>query len=65
MFKNLDVLRNLVEKISNEDEEGDVSSFISDIEAFRSAQKGGAVSVSNEGIDESIMRVLSEYEEQG
>lgn len=63
LFKNLDVLRNLVEKISNEDEEGDVSSFISDIEAFRSAQKGGTVSVSNEGIDESIMRVLSEYEE--
>ncbi len=64
LFNNLDIMKNLVEKISRNEEEGDVSAFLKDIESFRNSRKSldegpsaGAV------IDESIMRVLSEYEE--
>ena len=64
LFTNLDIMKNLVDKISRDEEEGDVSAFLKDIESFRNSQKGLTEGPSAEGaIDESIMRVLSEYEE--
>ena len=64
LFNNLDIMKNLVEKISRDEEEGDVSAFLKDIESFRNSQKGLAEGPADEAaIDESIMRVLSEYEE--
>ncbi len=64
LFTNLDILRELVEKVSRGEEDGDVGDFIKDIEAFRESLKGGPEGAGSEGaIDESIMKVLSEYEE--
>jgi len=64
LFNNLDIMKNLVEKISRDEEEGDVSAFLKDIGSFRNSRKGLAEGPSAEAaIDESIMRVLSEYEE--
>ncbi len=64
LFNNLDIMKNLVDTISRDEEEGDVSVFLKDIESFRNSQKGLAEGPSAEAsIDESIMRVLSEYEE--
>jgi len=64
LFNNLDIMKNLVDKISRDEEEGDVSAFLKDIESFRNSTKGLAEGPSAEAaIDESIMRVLSEYEE--
>jgi two-component system, chemotaxis family, sensor kinase CheA len=64
LLNNLDVIKSLVETISMGDEEGDVSVFLKEIDAFRISQKtGGGGPVEGPGIDESIMRVLSEYEE--
>lgn len=64
LFLNLDILRSLVAKVSNDEEEGDVSAHVQAIENFRQAQKGGGAAAPAEGgIDESIMKVLSEYEE--
>jgi two-component system, chemotaxis family, sensor kinase CheA len=64
LLNNLDVIKNLVDTISMEEEEGDVTDVLKQIESFRSSLKtesGGAAEGSV--IDESIMRVLSEYEE--
>ncbi len=64
LFTNLDILRELVEKVSRGEEDGDVGAFVRDIEAFRESLKGGPEGTGSEGvIDESIMKVLSEYEE--
>ncbi|MEW6107892.1 MAG: chemotaxis protein CheA [Nitrospirota bacterium] len=64
LFKNIDILKSLVEEVSDEKEEDDVSAYLKDIESFRASQKGQAESISSEGIiDESILKVLSEYEE--
>jgi two-component system chemotaxis sensor kinase CheA len=64
LFNNLDIMKNLVDKIGREEEEGDVSAFLKDIESFRNSGIGLAEGPSAEAaIDESIMRVLSEYEE--
>ncbi len=64
LFKNIDILRGIVEDIGRGNEEGDVSDVINDIEAFRESQKVGAGDFSEDGlIDESILKVLSEYEE--
>jgi two-component system chemotaxis sensor kinase CheA len=64
LFNNLDIMKSLVDNISRDEEEGDVSAFLKDIESFRNSQKGQAEGPSAEAvIDESIMRVLSEYEE--
>jgi len=41
----------------------DVSRFLKDIESFRNSRKGGLRPSDGTLIDESIMRVLSEYEE--
>jgi two-component system chemotaxis sensor kinase CheA len=63
LFKNLDILKHLVEAVS-EDKEEDVSTYLKDIESFRESLKSQAEGVSSESlIDESILKVLSEYEE--
>ena len=64
LFKNFDLLKNLVDIISRDEEEGDVSSCLQDIEAFRSSRKGRPGGAADETlIDQSILKVLSEYEE--
>jgi two-component system chemotaxis sensor kinase CheA len=65
LFTNLDILRELLEKISRGEEEGDVGGFVRDIEAFSESMKTGPAAGGSrtEAIDESIMKVLSEYEE--
>jgi two-component system chemotaxis sensor kinase CheA len=64
LFKNLDILKDIVDKLSQTDEETDTSGFIKDIEAFRESLKGKSGPASVEGVmDESILKVLSEYEE--
>jgi two-component system chemotaxis sensor kinase CheA len=64
LFKNFDILKNLVGRISRDEEEGDVSSCLNDIEAFRKSRKGRPAGPADEAlIDGSILKVLSEYEE--
>jgi two-component system chemotaxis sensor kinase CheA len=64
LFINLDIMKNLVETISRDKEEGDVSGFLKDIESFRNSQKGLSEGPAEEAaVDPSIMKVLSEYEE--
>ncbi len=64
LFRNLDILRTLVDAVSNEGEEEDVAGYLKEIEDFRNRQKGqGAAEAAEGAIDPSIMKVLSEYEE--
>ena len=64
LFKNLDILRSLVDAISNDHEEGDIAAYLKEIEDFRSRQKGqGDAGPPESVIDPSILKVLSEYEE--
>ena len=64
LFKNLDILKDLVEKVSQDIEDSDVSAFVSDIESFRASLKGKGEAPQESGtIDEAILKVLSEYEE--
>jgi two-component system chemotaxis sensor kinase CheA len=64
LFTNLDILRELLEKVSRGEEEGDVGGFVRDIETFTESMKAGPDGGGGtEAIDESIMKVLSEYEE--
>ncbi len=64
LFKNLDILRSLVDGVSSGQENDDVAAYLSDIENFRNGQKGGGAAAPAESvIDPAIMRVLSEYEE--
>ncbi|HEX2769119.1 MAG TPA: chemotaxis protein CheA, partial [Geobacteraceae bacterium] len=64
LLNNLDIMKNIVDVISRDEEEGDLSAFLKDIEAFRNSRKGRAEDSADETlIDASIMKVLSEYEE--
>lgn len=64
LFRNLDILKELVDKLSQTGEEADTAGFIKDIEAFRESLKGKSGPATVEGVmDESILKVLSEYEE--
>lgn len=64
LFKNLDILRDLVEKVSQGVEDVDTEQFIKDIASFRQSLSGkGEAESGPETIDESILKVLSEYEE--
>ena len=64
LFRNLDILRSLVDAVSNDEDGEDVAGFLRDVEDFRNQQKGQGDAGAAEGIiDPSIMRVLSEYEE--
>lgn len=63
VLKNIDILKSL---ISRAEEEGsfDVSEYVRDIEAFRSAHATKQEEVKLEGlIDSSLLSVLSQYEE--
>jgi two-component system chemotaxis sensor kinase CheA len=64
LFKNLDILKDITDRVSRDGEEGDISAFLGDIDAFRASLKGAADGGSPmSGIDPLILRVLSEYEE--
>ncbi len=63
LFKNLDVLRLAVESVK-EDKEQDLTEHINDIKSFRKSIKESVSGPNIHGlIDESIIKVLSEYEE--
>lgn len=77
LFRNMDILKDAIKKISSEDKEDlEVEGLIKDIERFRQSAMGGSggeellskkVPMSPKdslgAIDESILKVLSEYEE--
>jgi two-component system chemotaxis sensor kinase CheA len=66
LFSNNDIMRKVIEDIEG-DREHDLSAHLGNIEAFRNAAKGSGGSLKTEEtlrrIDESILKVLSEYEE--
>ena len=63
LFKNLDVLRSAIDA-AKEDKEQDLAEHIDEIKSFRASVKESAGGPNIKGlIDDSIMRVLSEYEE--
>lgn len=63
LFKNLDILRSVVDLFRDEKEQ-DVTEYIEQIELFWTSKKGKVQGLGIEGmIDESIIKVLSEYEE--
>jgi two-component system, chemotaxis family, sensor kinase CheA len=63
LFKNLDILKSAIDGIK-EDKEQDLSRHVDEIKSFRLSLKENAGGPELKGIiDESILRVLSEYEE--
>jgi two-component system chemotaxis sensor kinase CheA len=63
LFKNLDILRSAIEGIK-EDKEQDFKKHIDEIKSFRASIKESVSGPNIKGlIDESITKVLSEYEE--
>ncbi|MBI5195585.1 MAG: chemotaxis protein CheA [Nitrospirae bacterium] len=65
IFGNIDALKALVAQVSQDQDVDDVSHQVNDIEAFRETFKSKSKDVNLEelGISQSILRVLSEYEE--
>jgi two-component system chemotaxis sensor kinase CheA len=65
IFKNVDILKGLIADVSEEKEIRDMSDAIEEIEAFRKAAGSRAYEPSLEdiGISQSVLKVLSEYEE--
>ncbi|MDP2276648.1 MAG: chemotaxis protein CheA, partial [Nitrospirota bacterium] len=64
LFNNIDILRLLVEELRKDDKEQDVSVHLKNIEAFRNSLSGKTTGPELKGlIDESMLRVLTEYEE--
>jgi|Deesub1362A_J573_1020465.scaffolds.fasta_scaffold00375_24 two-component system chemotaxis sensor kinase CheA len=66
ILNTIDVLRGFVAEVGEGRELSDVEEAIRDIEAFRkkAPRKTGEVSIEDIGLDPSIVKVLSEYEEQ-
>ena len=63
LFNNFDILRSAVDGLKDEIEQ-DMSEYITQIESFCSSVRGEGLQPGIEGvIDESIIKVLSEYEE--
>src|SRR4030042_99927 len=63
LFKNLDILRSAVDAVK-EDKEQDLTKHINEIKSFRTSIKESASGPNIKGlIDDSIIKVLSEYEE--
>jgi two-component system chemotaxis sensor kinase CheA len=63
LFKNLDILRSAVDGIK-ENKEQDLTAHIEEIKSFRSSIKESVSGPNIKGlIDDSILKVLSEYEE--
>lgn len=64
LFNNIDILRLLVEELRKDDKEQDVSVHLKNIEAFRNSLAGKTTGTELKGlIDESMLMVLTEYEE--
>lgn len=65
IFHNIDVLKNLITQINEDKEVEDVSDVIKEIEKFREAARSKTEdsSVEDIGVSDSILKVLSEYEE--
>ena len=65
LFNNIDILRLLVEELTKDkDKEQDVSGHLKNIEAFRNSLAGKTTGTELKGlIDESMLMVLTEYEE--
>lgn len=65
IFGNIDILKNLVTQVSEDKETDDISNAVKDIESFRESAKSESKDLSLEdlGINPSIVKVLSEYEE--
>ncbi|MDA8083806.1 MAG: chemotaxis protein CheA [Nitrospiraceae bacterium] len=64
LFKNLDILKDITDRVSQDADEGDISAYTRDIESFRVSLKGRADGDSPLAqIDQAILKVLSEYEE--
>jgi len=64
LFRNIDILRSAVEGVK-EDSEQDLTGPVSEIKTFRSSLKESESGPDMKGlIDDSILRVLTEYEEQ-
>jgi two-component system chemotaxis sensor kinase CheA len=65
LFNNIDILRSLVEELSKDkDKEHDVTGHLKNIEVFRNSLAGETKGPELKGvIDESMLMVLSEYEE--
>lgn len=65
LFNNIDILRSLVEELSKDkDKEQDVTGHLNNIEVFRNSLSGKTKGSELKGIiDESMLMVLSEYEE--
>lgn len=67
LFRNIDTLKDVVKKISSEGREDlDVEGVVKEIESFRKSVMGSLGGKGEEllsRIDESILKVLSEYEE--
>lgn len=63
LFKNLDILKAATDGIK-EDKEQDLSRYVDEIKSFRLTLKENVIGPELKGIiDDSILRVLSEYEE--
>ncbi|MCE5194726.1 MAG: chemotaxis protein CheA [Nitrospiraceae bacterium] len=63
LFSNMDILRSLISGLT-EGKQQDVSGHIKSIEVFKNSQKGTTKGPELKGlIDESLLMVLSEYEE--
>src|SRR4030042_3223897 len=63
LFKNLDALRSAVDGVK-EDKEQNLTEHINEIKSFRESMREGATGPDIKGlIDDSIIKVLSEYEE--
>ena len=63
LFRNLDVLKSAIDGIK-EDKEQDLSKYMNDIKSFRASLKENVGGPDLQGIiEDSILRVLSEYEE--
>ncbi len=66
ILTNIDILRNFIEDVSKGKEAVEVDEAIRDIETFRknAPHKKGDIKIEDIGVDQSIIKVLSEYEEQ-
>jgi two-component system chemotaxis sensor kinase CheA len=63
LFRNIDILRDLIQR-ADEEHETDISEFIKEIETFKGKTKVAKLDISLEGLfEEEILKVLSEYEE--
>ncbi len=65
IFRDIDILKNLITQVSRNEEPADVSDAIKEIKSFRETAKSKCkdFSIEDLGISPSILKVLSEYEE--